>query len=160
MTAQERTSLRLLASAEKLALAKSAVAEAKAALAGQQAVVELATGKRRHATAQAKREKLARSLVKAEQKLMRIEEGAGPSVIDRILAALDEQRRTTSSVAERAGLAVGVVGPALQDLAVRPLRGIATARGRKLRSINQAADARLVEKHYGQAGPMWSRRTR
>ncbi len=62
--------------AEKLAQARAAVEVAKAALAGQQAIVEASTGKSR-ATAQAKREKLAIALVKAEQRLERLLEDAG-----------------------------------------------------------------------------------
>jgi hypothetical protein len=77
---------------------------------------------------------------------------------DNIVAALDEQRRTTAAIAERLGVSVAEVGQALQDLACRPLRGMATARGRKLLEIYAAADAAKVTKHHGPTGPTWSRK--
>lgn len=79
-------------------------------------------------------------------------------LIAAVVATMDEQKRSSADIAERIGLPIAQVGPVLQALAVHPLRGISTARGRRLEEITKRADQRLVAKHYISEVPSWSRR--
>ncbi len=77
---------------------------------------------------------------------------------DRIIGALDTSARSTRDIATRAGLPFAQVACALQALAVGPIRGIATARGKelgRLSAIKPAVRKSYYRAHLGR--PLWVR---